>query len=656
MDWPKQVRRGVTATLFMTTAAWVQSASAEAWPAPDEQARSSSYNAYMTTVPEPATHKARVQIEPVRPVWNYAEARFFNASPPMELPQQAAVKIMPIVSAPALSVSPSVNSVMGGVNSTIRPRANSAQLAAFSRQASPVEYFHIANGQANAALQANDLARLMPASGSAVDASALPPPPVEVPVAATVAPAMPNPPALQVAAATPPAAPVVMQASGPKNFVQNALRNAQEAQNQKSAEENAAVPAATAIAPVPQVGAPAPLVTANAPAPVPPMQLENTQAAPAILPAPALMAASPALPAPALVAPQSASPAPSAVEAPVPPPVEMTPTAAVPTPQAVPASSQANGSSVASPEPLSSSKDTGLALPAVPEAPSIADGGATPDIVPKKPVKKKSQGIPVTAKAPVTTSEAVLRDQAKRLSNQVRAAEAHAPITLSHEAPGDARLKSDDGVRSHTGVGVSISVRNPSLDANYELNQAYQSLGMGDSSAAITTYKRVLEAQPRNTDALFGLATTYHRSGRLPEAKQLYTTLLAIAPEHRDGLNNFLMLLGEENPAEAIQRLRELEAANPNYAPVPAQIAMICQRQDDLQGAVDAMTRAVARDPDNLAYRYNLAVLLDQAGNWNDAAGIYQDVLVAVDRGGKVPGTRDSIQQRLTYLMTRHSS
>jgi tetratricopeptide (TPR) repeat protein len=271
----------------------------------------------------------------------------------------------------------------------------------------------------------------------------------------------------------------------------------------------------------------------------------------------------------------------------------------------------------------------------------------------------RSRAMSASAPAPKTTPDKVLSAQQKKLAAEARNESMQAnkmPIQMERSRPLDTRLngEGESRIQRHEGVGLSIAVRTPRLDAAYELGQAYEALMGGDTVVAAAIYQRILDVQPRNVDALFGLATTYHRVGALEKAKPLYATLLAVAPDHRDGLNNFLMLLGEENPAEALARLKSLEAANRSYAPIPAQIAMIYERMGDMASAVDAMTRAVSRAPENVQYRYNLAVLLDKAGNWNDAASIYQDVLAAVDRGERVPSSRDDIQSRLRYLLTNH--
>ena len=425
------------------------------------------------------------------------------------------------------------------------------------------------------------------------------------------------------------------------------------------------VPAAAPLAgmpgaPLPAAAAPTPLAPEPmAPAPMAAAPMPVSPAAPGLPPAPAPAASAADVMAGMPPLPPDASSVGTAPGAPVPPGQIASGTVTAPTPLP-------EGGMPPLPEAKDvATKDTGPITPPTPLDPSAEKTPVVKSAAVKKPAKGNSVHSiagDVTAPAPKTSADQIMRDQQARLSSEARTAKMQAnkmPISVERSRPLDNRVleakEVNNKITRHEGVGLSIEMTTPKIDAAYELGQAYQALMGGDNATAIAVYQRILDAQPRNTDALFGLATTYHRSGNIAKAKPIYATLLAIQPDHRDGLNNFLMLLGEENPEEALRRLTALERANQNYAPIPAQIAMIEERRGNMAGAVDAMTRAVGRAPENMQFRYNLAVLLDKAGNWQDAASIYQDVLAAVDRGEKVPGSRDDIQRRLSYLMTNHA-
>jgi Flp pilus assembly protein TadD len=129
---------------------------------------------------------------------------------------------------------------------------------------------------------------------------------------------------------------------------------------------------------------------------------------------------------------------------------------------------------------------------------------------------------------------------------------------------------------------------------------------------------------------------------------------LSVDPDHRDGLNNFLMMTGDEAPQEAITQLEKLAVRNPNFSAIPAQMAILFQKAGNMDRAMEQMVRAVSLAPENLTYRYNLAVLLDKQGKRAEAANLYKQLLDAGMRGETIPGNVASIQERLTYLRSNN--
>ena len=204
--------------------------------------------------------------------------------------------------------------------------------------------------------------------------------------------------------------------------------------------------------------------------------------------------------------------------------------------------------------------------------------------------------------------------------------------------------------QSNEAVGVDIKVKSRKFDASHELEKAYDAFMAGNTQAAIESYKAVLSAEPQNKDALFGVATTYHRVGLLDEARRYYGQLLAIDPYNRDALNNFFVLVGEESPQDALRQMSALEARNPGFSPIPAQMALLYEKLGDLQKAVTTMRRAVSYAPENISYRYNLAILCDHADERQEAMKIYQELVDAAYRGEELPAPLRSIQERLTFL------
>lgn len=309
--------------------------------------------------------------------------------------------------------------------------------------------------------------------------------------------------------------------------------------------------------------------------------------------------------------------APDAFAPPAPPPAQIV---ANPVPDATPA-------------PLVAATNT------TPPPPSAADATE-----PRREISQDSKDIlaklpetiaPKKSKA-ATEQLAILRG--KTADQDQQQADAKQPVAVTHDS-----------------LGIKIEVKAPHVNVDYELEKAYNALTAGNIDAATLIYKSVLENDANNKNALFGLATIYHRAGQLEKARPLYAQLLTIDPNNRDGLNNFLVLLADEAPEDALTHLETLRQANPDFSPIPAQMAVIYQKLGQNDKAIENMTRAIDLAPENLAYRFNFAVMLDKQKKYDEAAALYRQILQAYQRGDKVPGNIQQIQQRLTFISSNRN-
>ena len=207
-------------------------------------------------------------------------------------------------------------------------------------------------------------------------------------------------------------------------------------------------------------------------------------------------------------------------------------------------------------------------------------------------------------------------------------------------------------VESYKAAGLDIKVRRPGLDTGFELNRAYTMLMGGQTQDAVDVYKNILSSESNNQDALFGLAATYHRLGELEKARPLYGALLKLNPNHREALNNFLVLVSDESPQEALAELERLEQRNPDFSPIPAQEAILMGKLGYTADAKNKMLRAIELAPENLTYKYNLAIMLDRQGNYADAGALYRLLIDAALKGEKIPAALETLQKRLNFITT----
>jgi len=163
-------------------------------------------------------------------------------------------------------------------------------------------------------------------------------------------------------------------------------------------------------------------------------------------------------------------------------------------------------------------------------------------------------------------------------------------------------------------------------------------------------YSKAEAIEPKNDDIMFGMAVTHHKLGHLSIAKDYYGKILETYPNHKFALNNFLNILSYEKLDVALTTLRRLEAAEPSLAVIPAQIAVTYERQKDFKNAIKYFKKANKLDPSNLDYIYNLAVLFERINQRNNAATLYNRIIVAMDKGYKANISLREVRSRVNNL------
>jgi len=201
------------------------------------------------------------------------------------------------------------------------------------------------------------------------------------------------------------------------------------------------------------------------------------------------------------------------------------------------------------------------------------------------------------------------------------------------------------------GLQISIKERDTS-NAEY-LQTAKEAFSAGQVESAVAYYKKVLAKDSENRAAKFGLATTYHRSGQLDQARDMYIDLISINQNDWDVMNNFMILASEEAPEQALKELKRLQETNPEFSAIPAQIGMIYMQNNNFQEAVKYLGRAVSLEPNNISYQYNLAVLLDHMGYGETASKLYYKLLEEARNGKELPVSYLKIQERITNLASK---
>jgi Flp pilus assembly protein TadD len=227
-----------------------------------------------------------------------------------------------------------------------------------------------------------------------------------------------------------------------------------------------------------------------------------------------------------------------------------------------------------------------------------------------------------------------------------RTAPAMAQAVTVDRRTATADLTGRDGVSS---IAVSVTAA-----PNHEdVNTAYDMLMHGQYEGALGLYEKVLKTAPKSVPAWLGKGTAEHKLRRTIAARDSYRKVLAIDPDNREALTNMTAIVADQAPDQALAELRGLQKSYPSFSPIPAQIASIEARQDNVAGAISALNAAIAQSPDNGLYRLNLAVLQDRAGMRDEAAASYRLAIDMLGAASGLPVPLDQIRQRLRYLQGR---
>lgn len=156
---------------------------------------------------------------------------------------------------------------------------------------------------------------------------------------------------------------------------------------------------------------------------------------------------------------------------------------------------------------------------------------------------------------------------------------------------------------------VRVTPSGPRVDPNVE--RGWSALQAGDLAQAREAYLQALRANPRDRDALLGLAAIDTRMQDFASAEARYTRVLELDPRDAYAQASLLALRGQADPVQTESRLKNLIAQQPDSTVLNFSLGNQYAAQRRWADAQQAYFAAMAGDPDNPDYAYNLAVSLD---------------------------------------------
>jgi tetratricopeptide (TPR) repeat protein len=190
------------------------------------------------------------------------------------------------------------------------------------------------------------------------------------------------------------------------------------------------------------------------------------------------------------------------------------------------------------------------------------------------------------------------------------------------------------------------------------LDSAYAALTEGRIDDAALGYRRALDKNPGERDALLGLAYIAQRQGDREEARAHYQQVLRQDPANASASAGMLTLAAEGDLQMTGSRAREMAERNPDSAVVLSTLGGILAKEGRISEAQQAYFRALTLEPDNALHAYNLAVALDRLHKYAPAQGYYQRALALAEKSGagdRASFPRKEALQRLEQLRARDS-
>ncbi len=171
-------------------------------------------------------------------------------------------------------------------------------------------------------------------------------------------------------------------------------------------------------------------------------------------------------------------------------------------------------------------------------------------------------------------------------------------------------------------------------------SQARAALRRGDLAAAVAAARELTIASPQHPAGFFLLGMAAAEAGQIAKAIPLVEAAVERGPqaEHLAQLAKLLILSRQDGPAA--DAARAAMALSPDEGLTLDTIGCVLARIGDHEGSIAPFATAVAAEPDNLDYRYNLAAAQGFVGQVDEARAHYEMIL-----------TRDPGNARVHYAL-----
>jgi len=267
------------------------------------------------------------------------------------------------------------------------------------------------------------------------------------------------------------------------------------------------------------------------------------------------------------------------------------------------------------------------------------------------PPTPAAQAVPTapamtTAAAPATAPPVA----ALQSSGTPRKADVVAPRTAVAPSPTPPRAAAQQAQEYPDSV-IRVNTKQKKADGTMEA--AHAAFSRGEIDLARSIWLKTLQSDPRNINALHGLAALTLQEGKPDQAATLYLRVLEVDPKDAVAHAGLLSINTPADARQAESRLKGLLAEQPNSPHLHFALGNLYMNDARWSEAQQAFFKAHVADPANPDYLYNLAVSLDHLHQTNLAAQHYARALVAA-QSQVAAFDSAKVEERLKALRNEH--
>ena len=163
----------------------------------------------------------------------------------------------------------------------------------------------------------------------------------------------------------------------------------------------------------------------------------------------------------------------------------------------------------------------------------------------------------------------------------------------------------------------------PDIIVKSDLQKAVLLHQSGELVQAGTIYKRVLETDPENSDALHLLGLVFHQSGQFTIAVKLIKRALKVSPNQPDFLFDLANALRESGQfEEAVQVYRKVIEFKPSSAEIYNSLGVSLSKLNLLEEAIRVYQHTIRFDPKYAPTNHHMGISFAELGQFDKAVSV----------------------------------